>query len=551
MHKVHVIDATLREGNQAPGVLFSVDQACHIARLLETVGVDMIECGHAHVGDGERRRIRALADLDLHIPLLSHARARAEDIVAAKESGAQWIGIFCGINRVSRLTRLGDRPAQSVVEMVRRSVAQAKSLGLGVRYTLEDGSRTPDELVIRVLRAALDEGADRVCYADTLGAMSPTAFGGTIRAICDALPAVDLEVHIHDDRGFAMANAWCAVENGASWVSTSVNGIGERCGITDLAVLLANLDLAGAKPLRNAPAMQQLSAFVAAASRSHPDQRRPIVGRNAFTHTARLHTEAMLRSADAYAVFDARHFGREITLAAPALPASIDAMVVAPQVISATELKYHRAGPGSRYVMVDDRFVNDARQYCIVRDIPHQQVAAEAHVDPHRHNCDSLFLFIGKGPGLAGLTVEVMLDGAARILHSPAAMLIPAGAEHSYRVLGGSGLYVNHVLAGDYNASLLELDGTAAPPPAHADAGHAASFDAIRQFLATISGVQSDAYHPDLDLIENGIIDSIATLELFTFIEGHTQRPLEGERMNLDAIRTIRTIATNFLPAGS
>jgi 2-isopropylmalate synthase len=94
----------------------------------------------------------------------------------------------------------------------------------------------------------------------------------------------------------------------------------------------------------------------------------------------------------------------------------IDRVVVTPKVISATELKYHRAGPGARHVMVDNRFVTNARQYCIVREIPHQDKPAVDHVDPHRHVCDSLFVFLGRGPGLTGLRVEVLLDGRVRTL---------------------------------------------------------------------------------------------------------------------------------------
>ncbi|MQA40375.1 2-isopropylmalate synthase [Rugamonas aquatica] len=550
MQKIRIVDATLREGNQAPAVRFSVEQACHIATLLEAVGVDMIECGHALAGEEERRRIRALRGLGLATPLLSHARAQRADIDAAADSGAQWVGIFCGINRVSRLTRLGGRPAASVMEMVRRSVAYAKSRGLGVRYTVEDASRTPDELVIRVLRAAIDEGADRICYADTLGAMTPSVFGAKVAALRAALPGVDLEVHIHDDRGFAMANAWAALEAGANWISTSVNGIGERCGITDLALLLANLDLEGYQPLRQPQALQHLSAFVAAATRSAPDHRRPVVGQNAFTHTARLHTQAMQRSPLSYAVFDAQRCGRAVQLAPPPTPRTIDRLVVSPQVISATELKYHRAGPGSRYVMVDNRFVDDARQYCIVRDIPPQHTPAAAHVDPHRHGCDSLFLFIGKEDGLTGLSVEVLLDGEIRVLHSPASMLIPAGAEHSYRVLGGSGLYINHVLAGDYNASLLEMPDRA-PQDAVAVAD-TSSITLLRQFLADLSGVRGDSLGMDADLIEGGVIDSIGMLELFVFIETHTRRPLPDSGLNTEYLRTIRSIADTFFtgPAG-
>lgn len=554
---VRVIDATLREGNQSPGVQFTVAQAIDIARMLDALGVDMIECGHAIVGPHERERIRALSKLGLSAPLLSHARARTEDIVASKESGSDWVGIFCGINRISRLSRLHGKSHGSVVDMIRRSICFARSQGLKVRYTLEDGTRTPLELVIDVLRSAVGEGAHRICYADTLGAMTPSDFAKTIAAIREALPETELEIHVHDDRGFAMANAWAGIEAGAKWVSVSVNGLGERCGITDLATFLANLDVGGYRPLREPELLHKLSRYVAAATRSPVDERRPIVGKNAFTHTANLHSQAVLRTPLAYAVFDAERVGRTVEIARPVAAAVMDDLIVKPRVISATELRYHRAGPGFRHVMIDNRFVRDARQYCIVREIPPQEGAAPGHVDPHRHICDSLFMFLGKKPGLTGLEVEVMLNGEVRRLSSPAAMFIPAGALHSYRVLGGEGCYINHVAHGEYEGSLLDPPGEArasraqpqtpetAPAVAPFAAGSAAR--AIREFLASRSGLSPGCFTDHMDLLETGVLDSLGLLELYAFLETFTGQPLEDEHLNLDSVRTIRRIYDHFV----
>jgi len=544
MAATKIIDATLREGSQAPGVLFGLPQSTYIAKLLAAVGVDMIECGHAISSEAESKRIRAVANLQLGVPLLSHARARREDIAAAKDSGSDWVGIFCGVNKISRLTRLRDKTPESIIDMVQRTVAYAKSLDLRVRYTVEDGTRTPIELVLKVLSAAVEAGADRICYADTLGAIAPSAFGETIRCIRQSLPRVDLEVHVHDDRGFAIANAWMAIETGPTWVSTSVNGVGERCGITDLATLLANLDVARERPLRNAAALQHLCQYVAAATRSPPDHRRPVSGKNAFTHTARLHTKAMEKSPLAYAVFDAEHFGRSIEIAAPPTGRELAKSVVRPKVISSTELKYHRSGPGTRYVMVDDRFVDDARQYCIVRDIPHQSEPAEAHVDAHRHVCDSLFMFIGKEAELKGLTVEVLFDGETQVIESPAAVFIPAGIEHSYRVLHGSGLYVNHVLSGNYNASLLDKFDHAAE---HTPSDGTDTMLLIRDYVARIKNRSASGLTPDTELLDSGVIDSLAMLDLFLYLEQVTGEPIPEEKVKLEAFRTIRSIHSAFV----
>lgn len=98
----------------------------------------------------------------------------------------------------------------------------------------------------------------------------------------------------------------------------------------------------------------------------------------------------------------------------------------------------------------------DARQYCIVRRIPEMDDYGEGHVDVHRHCVDSVFLFIGHGPALRGLTVEVRLGAETFVVESPSSVFIPSGLLHSYRVLAGAGLFINHVQTGDYNSSLLD-----------------------------------------------------------------------------------------------
>lgn len=106
--------------------------------------------------------------------------------------------------------------------------------------------------------------------------------------------------------------------------------------------------------------------------------------------------------------------------------------------------------------MLDNRVVPDARQYCIVRRIPEIDDYKEGHVDVHRHCVDSVFLFIGHGPALRGLTVEVCLGADTFVVESPSSVFIPSGLLHGYRVLAGAGLFIKHVQAGDYNSSLLD-----------------------------------------------------------------------------------------------
>jgi len=453
--RVRVIDATLREGCQAPGVAFDGRASVEIARLLVGLGVDSVECGHPAVSEAERARIRMVRSVLVETPLLCHARATVSDVRAAAEAGADWVGIFIGVSSLSLAARHGlsrDEALRRIAESTREAVR----LGLDVRFTVEDTSRTDEAAAQAAYAAALEAGAQRICFADTVGVLGPEEVRTRIAALTASFPGTPVEAHFHDDRGLALANALAAISAGATWISTSVNGLGERCGITDLAALLANLALAEERKIARPDILHALSARVAAHARAPVDDRRPIVGRHAFTHTARLHRLAVERDPHTYEWIDPAKIGRAHAVSDAPLDRVPASLVTVPPVISATELRHHRHGPGERYVMIDDRFVRDSRQYCIVRRVPRLDQYGTGHVDRHAHGCDSLFMFIGDEDDLKGLSVEVSLDDEVFALESPASVFIPAGLEHSYRVLGGAGLFVNHVLAGSYNESLLD-----------------------------------------------------------------------------------------------
>ena len=453
--RVRVVDATLREGCQAPGVVFSARASAEIATLLADLGVDTVECGHPAISETERVRIRAVREVLKQTPLLCHARATSSDVLAAAEVGADWVGIFIGVSPLSLATRSGlsrEEALRRIGEVTREAVR----LGLNVRFTVEDTSRTEPDDAVKAYEVALAAGARRICFADTVGVLSPQETHARVGELAARFRGIEIEAHIHDDRGLALANALAAVEAGACWISASINGLGERCGIVDLASLLANLAVSKDRPIARPALLHVASARVAAYARVPVDPQRPVVGKHAFTHTARLHQLAVQRDPRAYEWIAPARLGRSSTLADEALEATTRSLLTVPPVISATELRHHRQGPGDRYVMIDERFVRDCRQYCIVRRVPLLESYGTGHVDRHIHTCDSLFLFMGDAEDLTGLSVEVSVGENTFAVRSPASVFIPAGVEHSYRVLGGAGLFVNHVLAGSYNNSLLD-----------------------------------------------------------------------------------------------
>ncbi|WP_203646860.1 LeuA family protein [Pseudomonas sp. RtIB026] len=449
----HIIDTTLREGMQAPGVRFGPDESAEIARSLVRLGVDMVECGHPRVGEEEARRVVAVVAACGTVPVLAHARAKLDDIVCVKATGAKWVGIFFGINEISRASRF--KSTNTLIGTIKESIAFAKQLGLRVRFTVEDASRTNVDDLVDAYQLALEAGADRICFADTVGLLCPWEVEDVVGQLCRRLAYPELEVHFHDDRGMATANALSAIRAGARWVSSSINGIGERCGITDTLSLMANLHALEWRAMPSGTLMQHTSLLVQAHSRLMVDRWRPVVGRNAFTHVAKLHRDAVQHDERAYSWINPALLGRESSIEPSILPVSLNELLNAPKVVSSTELRHHRHGPGERYLLLDERVVSDARQYCIVRKIPELMEYGPGHVDRHRHCVDSIFLFIGGGENLSGLSVEVSLGEEIFTVNSPTSVFIPSGVMHSYRVIGGAGFFINHVLSGDYNSSLL------------------------------------------------------------------------------------------------
>ncbi len=314
--QIQIIDATLREGVQAPDVTLDAAASVAIARALVDAGVDMIEVGHPSASESELERVRAVASAGLPCPVLAHARATPADVEAVAEAGADWVGIFLGVNEITRRARLPSVPdTESLIDLAAEAIAHAKRLGLKVRYTCEDTSRTDQADVERTYRRALDAGADRLCFADSVGLLQPLEVNFRVAAVRNAFSDAPLEVHLHDDRGLALANALAAADGGADWVSTSVLGLGERCGITETCALIANLTHRGQRTLPPAGALPALAARVSELSGIPTPRRAPVIGAHAFTHTARLHVRAVARDPSAYAWTDPGPLGRETAVA--------------------------------------------------------------------------------------------------------------------------------------------------------------------------------------------------------------------------------------------
>jgi len=299
INKIKIIDSTLREGMQAPGTLFGINETIEIAENLVEIGVDMIECGHPSASQNEFDRVYRLAKRGLDIELLSHARALPSDIDRVNDTGVDWVGIFLGLNEVSLTHKYNGISKEEGLERLAVALDYAKSKEMKIRFTLEDASRTDFGTISSVIDLVALYKIDRFCFSDTVGICTPLNISSIIKRVKKLL-TMELETHMHNDRGYANANSLLSVEAGATWISSSVNGIGERCGITDTAEILVNLAFEGFRDEPNIQQLQKIEKLVSAHSRIQNYLQKPITGETAFQHTSDLHKKAVKKSPASY-----------------------------------------------------------------------------------------------------------------------------------------------------------------------------------------------------------------------------------------------------------
>jgi 2-isopropylmalate synthase len=331
---VRVLDSTLREGEQTPGVYFDPHIKLRIARLLDEVGVDVVEAGHPVVDPEIEEVVRRLSQAGLKATVAAHARSLSSDVDRALECGAGMIGIFYCVSE-SRLASVFGTDLATAVDRIATVIAYARKRrpDLVIRYTPEDAVRSEFDNVVAAAAAAVAAGADVISLADTTGCLIPGSGNSMYEWVSRVREALDrrghsplIAVHCHNDRGLALANALDGVRAGAELIDASVLGLGERAGIVDLASLLAVLATDFAADRFRLERLGELYALVSAYARIPVPAHFPVMGANAFTHCAGVHTQAAIRDPLHYQSLDPARLGRtsEICLDHMSGSASID-----------------------------------------------------------------------------------------------------------------------------------------------------------------------------------------------------------------------------------
>ncbi|MCP4140091.1 MAG: homocitrate synthase [Chloroflexi bacterium] len=307
---LEILDTTLREGEQTPYVNFTLDEKVEIARMLDHIGVDMIEAGDPSVSQSVEKAVSKIASLGLNAEIVAHSIATRSGIQRASDAGVDRVAIFYATSKIHLETKL-NKSREEAIDIICEHIAYARDLGLKVRYTPEDATRTDFDFLVRVCNAAIAAGADRISFADTLGIMQPHIFVEHVEKLRESLSPCKIDLHCHDDYGLALANAMAGIRAGADCIHTTVNGIGERTGIPDLAeTILAYHNLEGVQQYKLEPLME-ISGYLEKASGFFLAPNKPITGENAFSHKSGVHTNGVLKNPQTYEPFSPSLLGRE------------------------------------------------------------------------------------------------------------------------------------------------------------------------------------------------------------------------------------------------
>lgn len=305
---MYFVDTTLRDGEQAPGVVFSLQEKLRIARDLSGIGINELEAGTPAIGTEEIEHIRSIVSHVKNTPISCWCRAKKYDIDLARQTGAQGVNISYPTSDIQLQTihKNWKWVLSDMTELLRYAMEYFKDVSIGA----QDASRTDIGKLLIFAEQAHLAGVKRLRIADTVGKLNPLSTGKLISDIKTRFPELVLEFHAHNDFGMATGNAVAAISAGAEAVSTTVNGLGERAGNAAFEEVVMALKHSLEMDVQiDTTKLKSLSEFVYKASKRIMSESKPVVGDMVLKHESGIHTNSIQKNRKSYQLIQASELG--------------------------------------------------------------------------------------------------------------------------------------------------------------------------------------------------------------------------------------------------
>jgi D-citramalate synthase len=295
-----IFDTTLRDGEQTPGVSLTPDRKLRIARVLDSLGVNVIEGGFARVSEGDFQALRLMAKERFKAKIYSMSRAVIEDIDLAVKADVDGIHLVVPTSPLHLKHKVKKKP-EEILEVSEKCVDYAKRHGLLVELSAEDASRSNLTFLKEFFKRGLEAGADSLCICDTVGILTPDKAYEFFSEICSEFKGVPVSAHCHNDFGMATANTLQALRAGALQAHVTINGLGERAGNAPLEeVVVGALCLLGIRSTVKTSKIYEVSRLVSRLTGIPVQPNKAVVGENAFTHESGIHVDGILKCPSTY-----------------------------------------------------------------------------------------------------------------------------------------------------------------------------------------------------------------------------------------------------------
>jgi 2-isopropylmalate synthase len=316
---IRIFDTTLRDGEQSPGATMTLDEKLQVAELLDEMGVDIIEAGFPIASNGDFEAVSKIAERSKNSIIAGLARAIPEDIDRAGEAVSKAkrgrIHTFVSTSPI-HLQHQMKKNEEEVLEIIQKTVTQARNLVEDVEWSGMDATRTPVDFLCKCVEVAIKNGATTINIPDTVGYAIPREFNNLIKTLIEKVPGADkviFSTHCHNDLGLAVANSLAGVEAGARQIECTINGLGERAGNAALEeVVMAINTRSDALPYStniDTSKILRASKLVSAITSFPVQYNKAIVGKNAFAHESGIHQDGMLKNSQTYEIMSPESIG--------------------------------------------------------------------------------------------------------------------------------------------------------------------------------------------------------------------------------------------------